>query len=478
MQDTTRKLEELLKSYSETDWYPFHMPGHKRQIPGCETDITEIDGFDNLHHPEKILKEEADRASELYGTKETIFSVNGSSGALLAAVSAAAKRGGHIWIERCAHISVYHAAVLRNLSIRYIGADSAEEVLRKGEKKPDAILITSPTYEGGVKHIAAWAEAAHNMGAVLLVDEAHGAHFSMHPCFPESAVKQGADLVVQSLHKTLPAMTQTALLHNVTGRVSGEKLHRFMDFYETSSPSYVLMASITQCLHFLEEDRERAFESYVRRLVKLRKALSRMQVLRLAGGAEGIFSSADALPGHAGGMRQDPGKIVILGGNAVSGPALYRAVRQRFHLQPEMKAPGYVLFMTSVCDTEEGFRRLEEALLTLDQELADEKRTSGDTGREDVPIPAEKEANLPEETALPKVCMLPADAMEADAEQVPLENAAGRVAADFLCMYPPDVPLVVPGEKIPKSLPERIKRLVNEGYEITGIDGERVWVVS
>ncbi len=465
----------MLEAYSRTDWYPFHMPGHKRQLPGCETDITEIDGFDNLHHPEDILKKEADRCAELYGTRETIFSVNGSSCALLAAVSAASGRGKRIWMERSAHISVYHGAVLRGLSIRYIGSDPDKEEISAGEEKPEAVVITSPTYEGGVKAVSAWAEKAHELGAVLIVDEAHGAHFSMHPYFPESAVRMGADVVIQSLHKTLPAMTQTALLHNVTGRIPGERLHRFMDFYETSSPSYVLMSSITGCLHFLEENRESAFAIYAERLAELRRSLSGMRYLHLAGGETGSFAAHEELPGHPEGMRQDPGKIVITG---MSGPELYRAVRERFHLQPEMKAPGYVLFMTSVCDTEEGFKRLETALLTLDREIgnaSEEKRQECMTaapGQSEMP-----EIGGKEEMPLPDVRMNPADAMEADSEQIALEQSAGRIAADFICMYPPDVPLVVPGEEIPEQLPQHIRSLLDAGYEITGIDENRIRVV-
>ena len=272
-----RKLEEELNSLAKSNMYPFHMPGHKRQDadpqggPLCAArawDITEIDGFDNLHDPSDLLREEMERAASFYGTKETYFLVNGSTCGILAAVSASVPRGGRILMERGCHISVYHAVYMRQLEVIYI-----EEPDVTGEGKAfenaapfDAVVITSPTYEGLVKDVRFWSDFAHAHGAVLIVDEAHGAHFSMHPYFPKSAVRCGADLVVQSLHKTLPSLTSTALLHNVSGRVSFSKIKRFLDIYETSSPSYLLLASITSLMHELEESGAHYFEDYVRRL--------------------------------------------------------------------------------------------------------------------------------------------------------------------------------------------------------------------
>ena len=345
-------LEEKLSEYAETDMYPFHMPGHKRrlQVPedplssAARLDITEIDGFDNLHAPEGILQEEMKLAAQVCGAAETWFSVNGSTCAILAAISAAVPRNGVMLIERGCHISVYHAAGLRGLKLRYIpegmavpdcqyhpegmtaselrykpegmpapelqyshcGPESGSEghtvpsVKRAESEKISAVVITSPAYTGEVRDVRSWAEYAHALGAVLIVDEAHGAHFSKHPWFPGSAVSRGADLVVQSLHKTLPALTQTALLHRVTERVSGEALSHFLDVYETSSPSYLLLASMTRCIHGMAERREDYFEPYVRLLKKLRSELSGLRHMRLAGSEDEI----------AAGLY-DPGKLFI-----------------------------------------------------------------------------------------------------------------------------------------------------------------------
>jgi arginine/lysine/ornithine decarboxylase len=362
-----RKLEAELNRYAASDAYPFHMPGHKRR--GDEShrlDITEIDGFDNLHEPEGIILEEMQNAAAFYRTRTTYFSVNGSTCAILAAISAAVKKGGTLLTERGAHISVYHAAYLRELNLKFIDYPDQEETK---DLTPDAVLITSPSYEGCVKDIRYWAEYAGKRGIPLIVDEAHGAHFSLHPSFPESAVRLGADLVIQSLHKTLPAMTQTALLHQVTDKVDARLIKRFLDVYETSSPSYVLLSSITSCIHLLMNPYNDLMERYAASLRGLRERLSMLSHLHLAGGTDCMLKSNMELPPYKKGTKMDPGKLVMTTGeSSLDGAGLYDLVRTKYRLQPEMKAPGYVLFMTSPFDTAEGFERLLEALTELDRE--------------------------------------------------------------------------------------------------------------
>lgn len=360
-----RTLEGELLRHANSDVYPFHMPGHKGRGDEIQRiDITEIDGFDNLHDPEGIIKEEMDRAAEIYGTKRTYFSVNGSTCAILAAISAAVPKGGTLLIERGCHMSVYHAAYLRDLHLQYIGYPTPEE---EKPYAPDAIVITSPSYEGCVKDVSYWSDYAHTRGIPLIVDEAHGAHFSFHPYFPVSAIKKGADLVIQSVHKTLPAMTQTALLHQCSDRIAPDQIQRFFDIYETSSPSYVLLASITRCIHLISDPDSDLWERYVRSLKDLRAKLSNLQHLHLAGGSDCILTSDEELPPFRAGTQIDPGKLVITTtGSSMTGPELYDRLRLDYHLQPEMKAPAYCLLMTSPFDTQDGFNRLLEALRELD----------------------------------------------------------------------------------------------------------------
>ena len=211
----------------------------------------------------------------MYGTRKSFFSVNGSTAGILTAISASVKKGGQILVARNCHKAVYHAIYLRELVPTYIypqsdndlginGSISVSRVERYLEENPkiEAVFITSPTYDGVVSDVRQIAEAAHKHGIPLIVDEAHGAHFRFSDYFPVSATDLGADVVIQSFHKTLPAMTQTAVLHLCSERVSEKLIRRFLGIYETSSPSYILMSSLDACVAKLEKDSGRLFDEF------------------------------------------------------------------------------------------------------------------------------------------------------------------------------------------------------------------------
>lgn len=603
----SENLESKLRSYAASGAYPFHMPGHKRVMDplGCDAvkiDITEIDGFDNLHDAQEVLRDEMEAAAEMYGAEETIFSVNGSTCALLAAISAAVPKGGTILIERACHMAVYHAAYLRDLNVLYAedvcpglcgggtaqGTGDARETRNeqgtgdmrdagkaqetgfaresrkaqetgfvrdagnvqetgdmrdtgtaqeigcaresRNEQKTgraqdiginfDAVVITSPTYEGCVKDVGAWAEFAHLHDAVLIVDEAHGAHLGFHPYFPESAVRCGADVVVQSTHKTLPAMTQTALLHNVTGRVPGRRLHFFMDIYETSSPSYVLMASITGALRMVREHGSDLFGNYAERLRKIRRELCSLKHFGLAGGEDAVITRAGELGTYPVGTRMDPGKLVLMPaerkdpeelaqmpterkdlGELAQMPAeempaadqkygaewLYGVLRDEYHLQMEMKTLDYCLAMTSPADTEEGFERLANAMREIDARVEKglmevDCGTDGFQSAENVRKNSDdacKNVREPVKYSVPVVrsgtgdCLKISEALDAAFEMAVLEEAEGRVCADFVILYPPDVPLIVPGEIYTAEKAEEIRTWIEKGFSVMGVDVSR-----
>ena len=233
-------LLEKLTAYGASDYYGFHMPGHKRKldmlggVTPCQIDITEIDGLDDLHHAEGILREAQERAAETYHADETHFLVNGSTVGILSAILGVTRRGDEILVARNCHKSVYHALEMQGLHPVYVYPDfdpdtqlnteiSADDIRRALETHPNirAAVIVSPTYDGIVSDVESIAEAVHVHDIPLIVDEAHGAHFGFHPCFPENANQKGADIVIHSLHKTLPSLTQTALLH-----INGERVDR------------------------------------------------------------------------------------------------------------------------------------------------------------------------------------------------------------------------------------------------------------
>ncbi len=510
-------LSRLLKDYSGTDIYPFHMPGHKRNpscLPGffpLGQDITEIDGFDNLHHPEGVLKEAQEFIAKLYDVPESFYSVNGSTAALLAAISASVKKGGKILMARNCHKAAYHAVYLRDLQPVYLyprtepdlwinGGILPEDVERSLAEHPDveAVLITSPTYDGVVSDVKKIGEIAHDFHVPLIVDEAHGAHFHFSSYFPVSAAELGADLVIQSLHKTLPSMTQTAVLHKCSDRVDRDAVRRFMGIYQSSSPSYILMASMDACMHQLSVHGEEMFREFTERLEKARKRLSRCSRIRLfdpdRSGQQGIFD-------------YDRSKIVLsVKHTSLTGKQLHEILLENYHLQMEMASEDYVIALSSVGDTPEGFERLCRAVEELDRKEADkkkinEKKINGEkinkekisrdkiskeqinpesilknnikTEDSENYIKNQKKTNRgnreSKKNAENIAVMSIASAMDAPCISLPLEESIGRISSEFVYLYPPGIPILTPGEQITGQIVENMRRYRNQGLELQGM---------
>ena len=293
-------LYEKLEAYGKSDYYGFHMPGHKRNSDVTQAnlpygiDITEIEGFDNLHHAEEIIREAEVRAASMYHAEETHYLINGSTAGILSAVMGCTKKGGKILMARNCHKSVYHAVFLNELRPVYIYPEFDEtmelnmavspekiERLLEEHKEVQAVVLTSPTYDGVLSDIERISEIVHQKKIPLIVDEAHGAHFGFHPYFPENANTKGADVVIHSLHKTLPALTQTALIHLNGTRIDRRKIRNYLHIFQTSSPSYVLMASMDECLRMVAEQGDVLFETYVKNLESKRGELKKLKHIRL-----------------------------------------------------------------------------------------------------------------------------------------------------------------------------------------------------
>lgn len=486
-----RELKDALQGLSQSDMYPFHMPGHKRNVEEWMNpyarDITEIDGFDDLHHPEGLLLDLERRAAKLWKSRRSYLLVNGSTCGLLAAVSAALPRGGHLLMARNCHKAAYHAAYLRALRLTYlypagtragiqgcITSRQVEEAL-EWDSSIQAVLIVSPTYDGVVSDVEGIARAAHAHGIPLLVDEAHGAHLGFHEAFPASAVQQGADVVVQSLHKTLPAFTQSAVLHTCSGRVSGERLEWFLRVYQSSSPSYLLMQGMERCMDILEEEGAELFGSYVRRLELFFRKAEKLRHIR-------VLTQRDLTEEEA--FAFDPSKLVICGSlpegeqdvPGLTGHDLYTRLREQYHLQPEMCQGGYVLAMTGIMDTDEGFDRLAQALAETDRQMeGEESPVKGD-------ILTQRQAALTRDYislvygSRPRELPL-WEAMDAPRQELPLEQAQDRICGDFISLYPPGIPLLVPGEVITGEALEAIRLCLDLHGNVQGIGDGKIKVV-
>ena len=463
-----------LVDYSQSDVYPFHMPGHKRQVGNpflqefpnpYAIDITEIDGFDNLHHAEGIIRESMDRAAKMYGADRSYYLVNGSSCGILSAVC------GKILMSRNCHKAAYHGVFLNRLRVEYIYPQIIEEFGIQGGLVPEdveqvlktdhdiqAVLVVSPTYDGIVSDVEKIVEICHGYGIPLIVDEAHGAHFRYHKGFPVSALDLGADVVIQSLHKTLPAFTQTSILHVKGDLVDRERLEHYLQIFQSSSPSYLFMAGMERCLRFMEESKgteegmtggRSRMDQFYHRLVKLRKELGAMKHLQLLEedqkGKNGVYD-LDISKG-----------IISTRGTGINGEELGEWLRREYHLEMEMCAAEYVTAITTVMDTEEGLRRLRNALLEIDGKLSD-RVESQDCGKKNQRYELK-----------PETVMSIADGWEQADKKISLEDSVGRISGEYIYLYPPGIPFVVPGEKISQEVVELVKRYQKCGYSVQGM---------
>lgn len=377
-------LYEKLKEYAASVAYPMHMPGHKRNRRlmhdslSCDIDVTEIPGFDDLHNPQGVLLETSRLAAALYGSREAFLLVNGSTVGILAAIGAHTKRGDKILAISNCHWSTPNASKLFGLDIVYITSEvdattgvpcstSPASIESALNLNPDIklVIITSPTYEGVVSDIASIADVVHNKGAILLVDGAHGAHLGFSDAFPQNPTTRGADIVVISLHKTLPALTQCSLLHVCSRRADTAEIKRMLSILQTSSPSYVLMSSIDYCLRLLASDKDELFLEYKLNLTDFH---NRVQGLRNLS----ILCHGNSIPTEQTKSFYDfdPGKIVVITKNtAINGVLLAEILRTKYKIEIERACEDYLIAMTSICDSSEGFTRLADALCAIDVTL-------------------------------------------------------------------------------------------------------------
>lgn len=458
-------LYDKLKMYSESGVYPFHMPGHKRNPMLCdgimpyEIDLTEIDGFDNLHNAESCILEVQNLAEKLYNVKKAFLLVNGATGGILSAVRAMTDRGDKVIVARNSHKSVYNALELCGLTPKYIvpkvdkefgincsiTPSQAEKAIREN---PDAklLIITSPTYEGAVSDIKEISKIAHSHNVSVLVDEAHGAHFPFSDSFPVEAIQCGADVAVASLHKTLPSLTQTALLLTSNEELINP-LAENLAIFETSSPSYVFMSSIEKCLDFCKNTK--AFDEYIIRLNSFNEKCRELKNIKV------LCCGNDNIKNHNF-FDFDISKITVsVKGLNINGVQLADKLRNDFKIEPEMVCSDYVLLITTVCDTDEGFARLINALQIIDSECS------------------VKELNYNNLIlSQPCIALNPCDCNGKSGDFYRLKNSINKISLEYVWAYPPGIPIVAKGEVITQEIVDTIFMQIGNGINVYSTKGK------
>ncbi len=449
-----KSLHAYLTEYSQSGRIPMHMPGHKRTKAvsahmefSVMQDFTEIDATDNLHEATGVLKASMDLASQLWKSEASFYLVGGSTCGILAGNRTLTKRGDKILVNRNAHKSVFHAIELCGLEPVFVlppqvpffgvcGSVSPAQIAQAFSAHPDIrlVVLTSPTYEGVISDIQGISEIVHKNGALLFVDEAHGPHLSLHPTFERGALACGADLVVQSLHKTLPALTQTAILHVGNKKIDIERLRHQLAVFETSSPSYPLLISADGCVRSILE-RDDFFDPWLIGLAGFSIWAQQFMHLKVLG--------YGALPEQVFAFDRTKLFISTAGTNLTGAELAERLAAYRIDL--EMVCRDGVLAMTGAGDTIESVSVLAEALAEIDATC----------------LPTNKEVQPA--YSIPELVCAPEQAMEAACALVPIAESIGHISAEYVWAYPPGIPLLIPGERISEAF---VKQYSEGGAEL------------
>lgn len=455
---------DALKKHIEEKDISFHMPGHKGKntlinwgdyIPYMDT--TEIEGMDNLLDPRGIIKESQELAAGVFGAKATYYSVNGSTGSLYIALATITKPGDKVLIQRNCHKAVYNGMILNRLNPVYmypnynekynvltgLDPDEIEKILSEDESIK-AVVVTYPNYYGVCSDLESIAKVVHKYNRVLMVDEAHGSHMTFSDKLPKSALECGADIVIQSTHKTLPSFTQTSMVHVGTDRIDLNKLRDRYQLYITTSPSYLFTTSCEIASAYM--DTEEALKRLDFNIKKSDEIIKRLQsidrVFVFTGDSEDktIFA-------------KDNTKILFKI-DGMSGSKVMKVLNLKHNIKLEMSDYYYGLALTSLMNDEEDYEKLVEAI-------------------EDLAKTASYESIIPVSIKMPTpVVVMPIyQAYYSKKELIKLKDSIGRVSAVSVIPYPPGIPLVVPGEEITRELYDHIIFLMENGIEIVGLMG-------
>lgn len=555
-------LVQALLEYAAQNPARFHMPGHKGKaykVKACGSagasagtgtgatdldlaylllagggafaaDVTEVDGLDDLHAPEGAIREAQCLAAQAYGADETFFLVNGSTCGLHAAIMATCRPGDEVIVSRDTHMAVAGGLVLSGARPVYIAPEVDElyeiplgpspDALRTAlchHPRARAVVLTNPNYYGVAPDIKTLVAMVHDYGKIAVVDEAHGAHLPFHEALPPSALEAGADAVVSGAHKSLPAMTQASFLHLKGGAVDPEAVRRMLRLIETTSPSYVLMASLDAARRVAATRGRELLNGVLRSAAAARERLSRLP---------GVMC-LDAERLAVRGFAHDPTKLVIsfagLLSFGVTGVEVARLLREGHGIQVELADARNVLAILTMADSWEdvqklvaaiefevarltGGRHAESSEVAADTRCAEARwgearyayagcaEAGGAAGAGAVGASAAGPGaagpgavgspcagGVPRGASvcdllrdLPPLRMTPREAALSPAEWVPLHAARGRVAADAIVPYPPGLPVLCPGEEITGPLVEFVYDALSSGLglRLRGVRGD------
>lgn len=452
-----------LQQYAGKDFLRLHMPGHVGKGIKQEElrhltalDVTETPGLDDLHLPTGVIKESQELLARAFGAAKSYFLVNGATSGIHTLFLALNQDGNKVLLPRNAHRSFFGGLVLSGATPVYIPVQvelelgialalTAEDVNHLLSLNPDVnnVFISSPSYYGTGCDIAAIAAITSSYNKLLLVDEAHGAHFAFSPLYPKTALESGADGVVNGLHKTLPVFNQGACLH-LSARLAGDlRITKTLSLLTTTSPSYPILASIELARQFMEEngksllEKSYQFSREYREKINAITGLSCCEQELQVNGVTGI----------------DPLKILVsVRASPLNGYQLAALLRERYDIQVELEDHNFILAMFSIFHDSNDWEKFYQALQAIAAAYPGRGRT-----RSTVELPP-----------MPPMVLSPRQAFMASYHQVPVKDALNRVAAEMIAIYPPGVPCILPGELINQEMLDYIIYLGKSGARIQG----------
>ena len=462
----TTSIHDFITDYVNKDTVSFHMPGHKGAHiykrfgyhefldHMMDYDITEIAGADNLFQTESVIKGVQDQYAKLYQCKKSYILINGTSGGNIAAILASVSNGKQLIMARNCHKSVFNALTLGSIRPVYAYPEMIEEFGISGPIPPasigrllmenpdaEAVMITSPNYYGICSDIKAIAEIAHHYGKPLIVDEAHGAHLHFSDALPPSAIQSGADIVINSTHKTLASFTQSAALHYNTELVDQYILEDKLQCIQSTSPSYLLMTSMDISAKILEQHGKELMDEWICNLSDFYDRISTIPGVRTMGKMKGL----------------DWTKINLsMSSLGITGSELDKILLDDYNIYIELFTGDLIMAMTGIGNTKEDYDRLANALEDISRRTSrsglEIKKTVSKTGNLNPP----KQAEMFEIPSVKK--------------RVPLSESEGMICAGSIIPYPPGIPLICPGERIDADAVAYIQAMRLLGEKVIGVN--------
>ncbi|MBF2028678.1 MAG: aminotransferase class I/II-fold pyridoxal phosphate-dependent enzyme [Oscillatoriales cyanobacterium C42_A2020_001] len=478
----TMPLVTALQQCAARSTAAFHTPGHKRgrgvdpvlqALLGdrvFRADLPELPELDNLFAPSGVIQQAQELAAQVFGAEQTWFLTNGSTSGVIAAILATCNPGDKIILPRNVHQSAISGLALSGAIPIFVNPEydshlalahgvSPDAIAQTLVQHPDAkaVLIVSPTYYGVSADVAAIAQIIHQHSIPLLVDEAHGAHFGFHPNLPRSALQAGADLAVQSTHKTLSALTQAAMLHVQGQRINRDRLTKALALIQSTSPNYLLLASLDATRHQLATQGKELMAHSLRLATKARSRIAQIPELSLLDAEQA---------GSPGFFRLDPTRLTVtVSGLGITGFTADELLNEQLGIVAELPTLQHLTFIISLGNREEDIERLVHGL-----EWLEGRKPEAGGKREDDGVGGDKAvfawaSSLHSASPSP---LSPREAFLVQAEVVSVEAAVGCVSAELVCPYPPGIPVLIPGEVITEEAIASLKQVLDAGGIISG----------